>query len=91
MQFGIFTVGDVTTIGCRYKPQKATDHRLIADLIFANSRQWSQFQETRRRNPGIVKGSLMFLSLALYQTSRGLVYFLRGRGSNKVAGEGRAR
>jgi cellulose synthase (UDP-forming) len=85
------TSGDLTTIGCQYQPAGPLDHRWIADLIFANSRQWSQFQESRRRNPGIVKGSLIFLSVALYQTSRGLVYFLRGRGSNKVAGEGRAR
>ena len=85
------TAGDLTTIGCQYQPAGPLDHRWIADLIFANSRQWSQFQESRRRNPGIVKGSLLFLSVALYQTSRGLVYFLRGQGSNKVAGEGRAR
>ncbi|WP_117190986.1 UDP-forming cellulose synthase catalytic subunit [Rhizobium terrae] len=71
------TVGDVTAIGCRYMPEKATDHRLIADLIFANSAQWSQFQVSRRQNPGLVGGTLWFLGLAMYQTVRGLSYLVR--------------
>ena len=80
--------GDLTAIGCQYQPAGPLDHRWIADLIFANSRQWSQFQESRRRNPGIVKGSLMFLSMALYQTSRGLIYFMRGRGVGHTSSQG---
>ncbi len=80
--------GDLTAIGCQYQPAGPLDHRWIADLIFANSRQWSQFQESRRRNPGIVKGSLMFLSMALYQTSRGLIYFMRGRGAGHTSSQG---
>ncbi|MCO5734160.1 UDP-forming cellulose synthase catalytic subunit [Rhizobium sp. SSA_523] len=83
--------GDLTIIGCQYQPAGPLDHRWIADLIFANSRQWTQFQESRRKNPGIVKGSLIFLSVALYQTSRGLVYFLRGRGSANAAARETAR
>ncbi|MBU1317214.1 MAG: UDP-forming cellulose synthase catalytic subunit [Alphaproteobacteria bacterium] len=80
--------GDLTVIGVQYQPAGPLDHRWIADLIFANSRQWSQFQESRRKNPGIVKGSLMFLSLALYQTSRGLAYFVRGQGGARPAKQG---
>ena len=76
--------GDLTVIGVQYQPAGPLDHRWIADLIFANSRQWSQFQESRRKNPGIVKGSLIFLSVALYQTSRGLVYLFRGRAGVKA-------
>lgn len=79
--------GDLTAIGCQYQPAGPLDHRWIADLIFANSRQWSQFQASRRKNPGLVKGSLMFLSMALYQTSRGLVYFFRGRGAGKTSNQ----
>ena len=69
--------GEITAIGCLYNPQSALDHRLIADLIFANSDQWTQFQLSRRRNPGLIRGTIWFLSVAAYQTSRGLVYFSR--------------
>jgi len=41
---GIDPVGDMTVIGCQYDPASPADHRWIADLIFANSDQWSQFQ-----------------------------------------------
>jgi cellulose synthase (UDP-forming) len=64
-------------VGCQYVPKSALDHRLIADLMFANSAQWTQFQEGRRRNPGLIRGTIWFVGLALYQTSRGLVYFFR--------------
>lgn len=80
--------GDLTVIGVQYQPAGPLDHRWIADLIFANSRQWSQFQESRRKNPGIVKGSLMFLSMALYQTSRGLAYFVRRQGGARPVKQG---
>ena len=70
--------GEITTIGCQYVPKGALDHRLIADLVFANSDQWTQFQQRRRRNPGIIRGTVWFLGLSLYQTSRGLLYFFRG-------------
>ncbi|WP_018898048.1 UDP-forming cellulose synthase catalytic subunit [Rhizobium sp. 2MFCol3.1] len=64
-------------VGCQYVPKSALDHRLIADLMFANSAQWTQFQEGRRRNPGLIRGTIWFVGLAFYQTSRGLVYFFR--------------
>lgn len=70
--------GDLTVVGCQYQPAGPLDHRWIADLIFANSAQWSQFQESRRTNPGIIKGSAIFLAVALYQTSRGLIYLFKG-------------
>lgn len=70
--------GEMATLGCKYMPVDASDHRWIADLIFANSSQWEQFQLGRRRNPGLLRGSIWFLGLALYQTSRGLSYFVRG-------------
>ncbi|QFY62862.1 UDP-forming cellulose synthase catalytic subunit (plasmid) [Rhizobium grahamii] len=64
-------------VGCQYLPKSALDHRLIADLIFANSAQWTQFQQARRYNPGLIRGTIWFLGLSLYQTSRGLLYFFR--------------
>ncbi|OCP04271.1 MULTISPECIES: UDP-forming cellulose synthase catalytic subunit [unclassified Ensifer] len=80
--------GDITVIGCRYLPQVARHHSLVADLIFANSRQWSEFQSARRGNPGLLRGTLWFLWLALYQTSRGLIYFLRSLRTSEAQKEG---
>ncbi|MBL0372156.1 UDP-forming cellulose synthase catalytic subunit [Rhizobium sp. KVB221] len=70
--------GDVASIGCRFVPTAARHHYLVADLIFANSNQWSDFQLARRYNPGLLKGTLWFLGLAFYQTSRGLIYLVKG-------------
>jgi cellulose synthase (UDP-forming) len=80
--------GDVTSVGCRYVPQKALDHRLIADLMFANSAQWTQFQTARRNNPGLLRGTLWFLWLSVYQTSRGLGYLMRDLGKSRSAEKG---
>ena len=77
--------GEITTIGCQYVPKGALDHRLIADLVFANSDQWTQFQQARRRNPGIIRGTIWFLGLSLYQTSRGLLYLFRSMRSEREA------
>lgn len=80
--------GDITIMGCRYLPQVARHHSLVADLIFANSRQWSEFQSARRGNPGLVRGTFWFLWLALYQTSRGMIYFLRSLRGSEAQKEG---
>ncbi|MBD0416585.1 UDP-forming cellulose synthase catalytic subunit [Oryzicola mucosus] len=80
--------GQNVVIGCRYHPEGAAHHKLVADLIFANSAQWTQFQLSRRGNPGLLRGTFWFLRLALYQTYRGLVYLgraARDRGSDKSA------
>ena len=76
-------LGTVVAIGCRFMPEVARHHALVADLIFANSKQWSDFQVSRRYNPGLVRGTLWFLGIALYQTSRGLLYLLRSMGGRK--------
>ncbi|KQV70199.1 UDP-forming cellulose synthase catalytic subunit [Rhizobium sp. Root1220] len=75
--------GEIVAVGCQYVPKSALDHRLIADLMFANSAQWTQFQQGRRRNPGLIRGTVWFVGLSLYQTSRGLVYFFRGMGPER--------
>jgi cellulose synthase (UDP-forming) len=67
----------LVAIGCRYVPQTVHDHSLIADLIFANSKQWTQFQISRRRNPGLLRGSAWFFGIAIYQTYRGVAYLFR--------------
>jgi cellulose synthase (UDP-forming) len=73
-------LGSVSAVGCRFMPEVARHHSLVADLIFANSNQWSDFQVSRRYNPGLFRGTLWFLGIALYQTSRGLLYFARSLG-----------
>jgi len=70
--------GDAITIGCRYVRSLPEHHRFAADLIFANADQWTRFQQSRRRNPGVFIGTIWFLRLALFQTWRGLVYLSRG-------------
>ena len=77
------SLGSVMAVGCRFTPETARHHSLVAALIFANSNQWSDFQVSRRYNPGLFRGSLWFLGIALYQTSRGLLYFARSLGGGK--------
>ena len=64
-------------VGCRYMPAIPEHHRLVADLIFANSRQWSEFQQSRRGNPGLLRGTARFIWMAGFQTVRGFAYALR--------------
>jgi cellulose synthase (UDP-forming) len=76
------SAGEVASVGCRFTPAIARHHHLVADLIFANSNQWSDFQLARRYNPGLFRGTIWFLGMALYQTSRGLLYLVRGIRTN---------
>ncbi|MFC6447912.1 UDP-forming cellulose synthase catalytic subunit [Shinella zoogloeoides] len=76
-------LGSVVAVGCRFMPEAAHHHALVADLIFANSNQWSDFQVSRRYNPGLLRGTLWFLGVAVHQTGRGLLYFLRSLGGSK--------
>ena len=78
--------GALFILGCQYQPADLSDHRQIADLIFANSDQWSQFLQGRRRNPGLIRGTIIFLGVALYQTYRGLFYLLRSFTSRRPGG-----
>ncbi|GHD09527.1 UDP-forming cellulose synthase catalytic subunit [Tianweitania populi] len=71
------TLGETTAIGCLFAPQEPLHQKLISDLVFADSSQWTQFQLSRRGNPGLLKGSVRFFGLALFQTYRGLVYLAR--------------
>ncbi|MBS9720394.1 UDP-forming cellulose synthase catalytic subunit [Tianweitania sp. BSSL-BM11] len=71
------TLGETTAIGCLFAPQEPLHQKLIADLVFADSSQWTQFQLSRRGNPGLLKGTVRFFGLALFQTYRGLVYLAR--------------
>jgi len=85
------TGSDQSTFGCQYVRSEPMHHRLVADLIFANADQWSAFQKSRRRNPGVLFGTLWFLRLALFQTYRGLAYLFISGGSAERAVTGGAR
>ncbi|MBM6594808.1 UDP-forming cellulose synthase catalytic subunit [Microvirga pudoricolor] len=61
-------------IGCRFMTETPVHHQLIADLVFANADQWSSFQKRRHQDIGVLRGTLWFLAVALYQTGRGLAY-----------------
>lgn len=71
--------GDSFALGCEFVRSAPEHHRYVADLIFANAEQWTQFQQARRSNPGVVLGTLWFLRMSLFQTWRGLVYLFRTR------------
>lgn len=75
--------GELLDVGCRFKPEDAAHHGLVADLIFANSEQWKVFQNSRRHNPGVLRGTLWFIKLSLIQTVRGLQYMLFHRQSDQ--------
>lgn len=62
-------------LGCRYEPSEPLHSRIIADLAFSDAGVWSNFQKARRQNMGVIYGTLRFLRLAVFQTSRGLSYF----------------
>jgi len=61
-------------LGCRYEPSEPLHSRIIADLCFSDAAIWSDFQKARRQNMGVVYGTLRFLRIAVFQTSRGLSY-----------------
>jgi cellulose synthase (UDP-forming) len=65
-----------SAVGCRFAPQAAVHYRLVADLVFSDASQWSDFQASRRRNIGVLRGSLWFLGVSVYQIGRGLSYLL---------------
>lgn len=77
---------DGLAIGSKYVRSVPDHHRYVADLVFANADQWTQIQSSRRHNPGVVLGTLWFLRLSMYQTSRGLVYLARRTGGGGKPG-----
>jgi cellulose synthase (UDP-forming) len=75
MEIRKMTVDDSgMVVGCRFLTETPEHHRLIADLAFANADQWSSFQKRRHQDIGILRGTLWFLTVSLYQTGRGLAY-----------------
>ncbi|PVB60305.1 UDP-forming cellulose synthase catalytic subunit [Labrenzia sp. 011] len=75
---------DGVIFGCEYVVKNTQHNRIIADLVFANSAKWSDFQKRRRTNPGVVGGTMGFLRIALRQTARGISYFMSRAGKPKT-------
>jgi len=73
----VSNTGRNLVLGGRFMADKPNDYRLIADLLYANSKLWQERQESRQVNIGVILGSLQFLSIAIYQTFRGLGYLAR--------------
>ncbi|RYE32395.1 MAG: UDP-forming cellulose synthase catalytic subunit [Hyphomicrobiales bacterium] len=63
-------------LGCSYEPTEPVHSRIIADLAFSDADSWRRFQKARRHNPGVIYGTLRFLRVAIFQTSRGISYLL---------------
>ncbi|HZH10755.1 MAG TPA: UDP-forming cellulose synthase catalytic subunit [Microvirga sp.] len=63
-------------LGCRFLIDSPEHHRLVADLVFADASQWSSFQKRRHQDIGVLRGTLWFFMVSVYQTGRGLSYFL---------------
>ena len=77
-------------VGCRYEPSEPLHSRMIADLVFSDAETWTRFQNSRRRNMGVIYGTIRFLRIAVFQTSRGISYLLKlyriGRSAPTAAG-----
>ncbi|MEE1612240.1 UDP-forming cellulose synthase catalytic subunit [Microvirga sp. CF3016] len=67
--------GNGLLLGCRFLIERPEHRRMIADLVFANADQWSEFQKNRHHDIGVLRGTLWFFMVAFYQTGRGLSYF----------------
>jgi cellulose synthase (UDP-forming) len=64
-------------VGCRFAIAEPVHYRLVADLVFANADQWTAIQKAKRVNIGLLRGTLWFYGTALFQTARGIGYFIR--------------
>lgn len=72
-------------LGCQIAIREATQVRLLADIVYADSSQWQRFLTRRRRSIGVLRGTLFFLSIALFQSARGIAYLGRRRKPAPVA------
>ncbi|MBB3809630.1 UDP-forming cellulose synthase catalytic subunit [Pseudochelatococcus contaminans] len=69
-------VDGVVHIGCEFNVTQTSQYFLISDLVFANSDKWQKFQNSRAVDIGLLRGTLWFIRIALYQTGRGFAFLL---------------
>ena len=72
-------------LGSEFAVVDPRQYELVADLVFANSDEWVNFQSSRRSNIGVIRGVIEFFSLAVFQTVRGLSYLFTGTGDRRDA------
>lgn len=72
-----------THLGCQPAGDVATNSRLIADLVYADSSKWVRFQESRRTGISVTMGTFTYLWWAGYQMVRGVGYLVFRRGKAK--------
>ena len=77
-------------LGSQFSVVDPRQYELVADLVFANSDEWSRFQGSRRKDIGVLRGIVAFISLAVFQTVRGLSYLFVGTRSRGRPGRARA-
>ena len=74
-------------LGSEFSVIDPRQYELVADLVFANSDEWVRFQSRRRKDISVLRGIVEFVSLALFQTFRGLSYLFTstaGRGATRA-------
>jgi cellulose synthase (UDP-forming) len=74
-----------TFVGVRYQATSAAHFQIVADLMFANSDQWTTLQSSRRVNPGLIRGTIWFYGLAFREMARGLLYLGRLTRGDRLA------
>ena len=62
-------------LGVKYLATTAVHYQIVADLLYANSDQWTEMQAARRVNPGLLRGTIWFWGLGIRETIRGLLSF----------------
>lgn len=75
---------DGVHLGCQPALETPLSYQLIADLVYADSGQWTRFQISRRTGVGVIKGTLIYLYWAFYQTIRGISFLMHRRREAKA-------
>lgn len=75
--------GQGVHFGCQPTRSDPLHFKLMADLVYADSSQWSAFQEARRKRIGVLRGTLFYLYLAAFHSVRGMTYLITLRRRSK--------
>jgi cellulose synthase (UDP-forming) len=73
-------------VGLKFEIRTAADYLALADLMYGDADALAKFLTARRRNMGIVRGTLVFLRWSITEPFRAFYYLFTGRRA-KMAGE----
>jgi cellulose synthase (UDP-forming) len=84
---------NTAAVGLKYEIRTAADYLALADLMYGDAEALAKFLTARRRNMGIVRGTLVFLRWSITEPFRAFYYLFTGRrativGDDEPAGEG---